>query len=58
MIPIETQIIKIRKWPLYIMAAIFFLFVFIVLDKPEHTSLKNYFILGGLILFTVLSYFF
>lgn len=40
------------------MAVIFFLFVFIVIDKPEHTLLKNYFIIGGLILFTLISYVF
>ena len=57
MIPIQTHLITIRKWPLYIMAAIFFLFVFTVFDKPEQTSIKGYCILGGLILFTLFSYF-
>jgi hypothetical protein len=57
MIPIETQLIQIRKWPLYIMAAVFFLFVFIVFDKPEHGSAKNYSIVGGLILFTLFYFF-
>lgn len=57
MTPIQTHLIIIRKWPLYIMAAIFFLFVFTAFDKPEHSSVKGYCILGGLIVFTLFSYF-
>ena len=55
-IPIETQILKIRKWPLYIVAAIFFLWIFIAFDKPEHRSVKSYFFWGGLTIFTLVFY--
>ena len=56
MIPIQTQLIEMRKWPQLILAVIFFFIVVIIFDKPEHSAIKIYFISGGLILFTLITY--
>jgi hypothetical protein len=56
MLAIEPHLIKIRMKPLYIIAAIFFLFVLAIPNKPEQVSFKNGLLLGALLFFILIGY--
>lgn len=55
MLPIERQEFTIRKWPLYFIAAVFLLMLYILNDKGKIDG-AAYFAMGGLFLFLVIYY--
>jgi hypothetical protein len=58
MLPILRQEITMRKWPLYLLTALFFFIVFIISrDNSNANHTKVLLAVGGLFLFIVLYYF-
>lgn len=55
-IPIEPQLVLIRKWPLYLLAAIFFATVILLFKDTDQPTTMNYCLSGVLIFFIFASW--
>lgn len=53
---VQHQVISIRQTPLFIMAILFFLFVFFAFDRPDLEKIKFNLASGGFIFFGIIYY--